>query len=168
MSPDIRTEAPGDGDAILAVHDAAFGGPAEGRLVDGLRRDGNLLLSLVAVEENAIVGHIAFSRLRISDGAPDKAVALAPLAVLPARQGRGIGVSLTENGLERLARAGETLVFVLGDPAYYGRFGFSAAAARPYGTPWPGDAFQALWLGAPVSDPGGMVHYGRAFSAFED
>lgn len=168
MGMDVRIERATDAPAIRNVHNAAFGGPAEGLLVDELRRLYDMLLSLVAVDQGEIIGHIAFSRMRISGGAPEEAVSLAPLGVAPSHQSGGIGTALTKAGLGRLRDAGETLVFVLGDPAYYGRFGFSAEAARAFTSPWPGEVFQALWLVPAIPDSGGVVHYSKAFEMFED
>jgi putative acetyltransferase len=127
--------------------------------------DGDLVLSLVVDEGDAVIGHVAFSRMQINgEGISEPAVALAPVAVLPAQQRRGIGAALIEDGLRRLRQSGETLVFVLGEPAYYGRFGFAAAPAARFDTPYPGPYFQslALSLRAPSS---GALRYARAFSA---
>lgn len=167
MQIQVRHEEPGDVAPISNVHDLAFGGPSEGKLVVALRTYGDLVLSLCAELDGDIAGHAAFSRLRVSDGVPGRAVCLAPVGVLPARQSQGIGTALIEEGLRALRQAGETLVFVLGDPDYYGRFGFSADTARGFDAPWSGDAFQALWLTDPVPQSGGLVHYPVAFSAFE-
>ncbi|WP_136652458.1 GNAT family N-acetyltransferase [Paracoccus aeridis] len=117
----IRPETPGDTAAISDLLIRAFDGPAEARLVDQLRRDGDLDLSLVAVEDGRIVGSIVLSPLR----APFPARALAPVAVAPDRQRAGIGTALIAAAFA--ARPGHTIV-VLGDPAYYARSGF-----RPVG-----------------------------------
>lgn len=168
MQCDIRPEAPADFAVITCVHDAAFGGSAEGELVAKLRRSGDLVLSLAAGVNGEIIGHVAFSRLRISEGPSVRAISLAPVAVLPAHQRQGIGTALIERGLQVLREAGETLVIVLGDPAYYGRFGFSSTLARQFKSPWQGDAFQAVWLANPVSDCGGVVHYPEAFLEMDE
>ena len=107
----------------------AFGGEAEANLVDRLRATGNLILSLVAIENQEVVGHIAFSLVRIDSTAGTKdAVGLGPLAVLPAFQRRGIGSELVPAGLAKLQKAGHGVVVVLGHPEYYPRFGFVPAA----------------------------------------
>lgn len=145
------------------VIETAFSGSAEAGLVERLRDDGDLVLALVAASEGRIVGHVAFSRLRIAgDGMENAAVALAPFAVTPARQRQGIGTELVRRGLDHLARRGEALVFVLGDPAYYRRFGFEAAAARGFASPYDGPHFQALRL-APSAPVSGLVRYPAAF-----
>jgi putative acetyltransferase len=163
MTPAIRDETPADVAVIRAVNEAAFAGAQEADLVDALRRDGDLVLSLVADAGDAVVGHVAFSRMQIDDeGTSAPAIALAPVAVLPTQQRRGIGTTLIGDGLRRLRQSGETLVFVLGEPAYYGRFGFAAAAR--FETPYPGPYFQSLAL-SPRAPSSGTARYARAFAA---
>ena len=134
----------------VGVHDAAFAGPAEGRLVDALRDSGLFSpdLSLVAVTAGGdVVGHVLFSRLDLEvDGRDVPAVALAPLAVLPCHQRIGIGTRLVREGLRRLEALRLEAVIVLGDPAYYARFGFSQALAAPLASPYAGPHLQALAL----------------------
>jgi putative acetyltransferase len=165
MSADgqIRPEAPGDGPAVLALHAAAFGQKAEAGLVDRLRTDGDLILSLVAVADG-VVGHVAFSRLTLPAAPAVRACALAPLAVDPARQRRGIGSALVTEGLRRLSQAGLDLVLVLGEPAYYGRFGFTTQAAQALRTPYDGPYLQALALSAEGRAARGPVSYAGAFA----
>jgi putative acetyltransferase len=160
MTLAVRDETPADFAAIRAVNEAAFGGAQEADLVDTLRRDGDLLLSLVA-DDGGVIGHVAFSRVQVEG---DSAVALAPVAVRPEWQRRGAGTALIEHGLQRLRQSGETLVFVLGEPAYYSRFGFVAAPAARFETPYPGPYFQSLAL-SPRAPSSGAVRYARAFSA---
>ncbi len=133
--------------AIRAINLAAFGAPIEADLVDQLRAGGHVLLSLVADVDGALAGHILFTRMWI-DGPPQSlpAAALAPVAVLPTHQRRGIGSRLVEHGLERMRTQNESIVIVLGHPAYYPKFGFSAALAAQLESPFPGDAFMALEL----------------------
>jgi putative acetyltransferase len=164
MTLTLRPEAPTDVAAIRAVNEAAFAGTEEADLVDALRSDGDLVLSLVAAEDDDVIGHIAFSRLRVeSDGSMQPAVALAPVAVSPAHQCRGIGMALIEDGLRCLKQAGETLVFVLGEPRYYGRFGFAAVSAARFVSPYPGRQFQSLAL-SPRAPSSGTLNYAPAFS----
>ena len=118
----------------------AFSTPDEARLVERLREDGDAVLSLVAVEADAVVGHVLFSRLR----APAAALALAPLAVRADRRRRGIGARLVEAGLDRARREGWRAVVVLGDPAYYSRFGFRPEAVRGMASPYAGPALMGL------------------------
>ena len=163
----VRPEAISDIAAIRRVHTEAFGHPEEAALVDALRVAGALCVSLVAVAKGAVVGHIAFSPVIIqSDASTLSALGLAPLAVLPEHQRRGTGARLVRAGL---AACGETpygLVFVLGAPQFYGRFGFEPA--EPLGITWeyggPPDAFmvQALRQGA-LRGVRGLVAYRREF-----
>ncbi|MBI1401331.1 N-acetyltransferase [Hyphomonas sp.] len=157
----IRPTQAGDMDAIAALNDAAFGGPDEARITRRLHGDGDSLVSLVAVGESGILGHIEFFRIRI-DGEPT-GVGLGPMCAWPGLQRSGIGSYLVRTGLEDLDDLGETIVFVLGHPAYYPRFGFSAEAARPFAAPWSGPHFMAQRLreGAPAS---GTLTYPPAFS----
>ncbi len=123
----IRYARPADHPAIADVIAAAFGRADEAQLVERLRADGDVLFELVAEEDGAVVGHILFSRLWA-----DRAElygALAPLAVAPDRQGQGVGSNLSRRGLECAREFGCHGLLVLGEPAYYGRFGFTADAA---------------------------------------
>jgi len=160
--PSIRPEQPPDREAIRAIHQQAFGQTAEADLVDRLRQDGHLALSLVTFRRS-VVAHVAFSRLELWEH-PARAVALAPVAVLPALQGSGIGTALVRDGLRRLAASGEDLVLVLGDPGYYGRFGFSREAARDVTTPYDGPYLQALALSETGRKARGPVRYAPAFA----
>lgn len=131
-TPEIRHEQAGDEEAIFRVHGSAFGRPDEACLVDALRASGNLFLSLVALSNEEIVGHIAFVPLTIENGLESRAaVALAPVGVMPGHQRNGIGAALIHSGLQECDRQGHPLVIVLGDPDYYGRFGF--VPTRQYG-----------------------------------
>ena len=162
----IRAEQPDDDDAVRRLLTAAFDGPAEARLVDDLRADGDALVSLVAEIDGAVVGHILFSPLPIrSAHRVSQAAALAPLAVAPAHQGKGVGSRLARDGIDACRRLGLDGVVVLGAPAYYGRFGFSAEAAKDVGAPYAGGpAFMALALRPDVT-LAGEARYARAFAA---
>jgi putative acetyltransferase len=158
----IRAATPSDRDAIRRVEEHAFGQQAEAGLVDALVGDGDTVLELVAVDEGQVVGHVLFSRLYVEDGAHRAAaLALAPLAVEPSFHGTGIGGALVREAHRRLKDAGETLSVVLGDPAYYGRFGYSHARAAGFESEYQGEALQALaWGEAPQS---GRLVYAAAF-----
>ena len=125
----IRPEQTGDIAAIRRVNEHAFGGPAEAELVDRLREHGNVTLSLVAVQEGNVVGHILFSPVTIESAQQAiPAVGLAPMAVLPESQNQGIGSLLVKAGLDQCRRAGHSVAVVLGHPRYYPRFGFVPAS----------------------------------------
>jgi putative acetyltransferase len=158
----IRPPGPEDAPAIAALLRAAFGGPAEADLVAGLRRDGDAAIELVAEADGAVAGHVLFSPMRVGGV---KALALAPLAVLPARQRQGLGTALVRAGLAKAAARAEAWCLVLGDPAYYGRFGFAAGgAAAVTGIPWAGrPVFQARRLRADGPPLVGPARYARAF-----
>ena len=156
----IRPERPGDEDGIRNVLADAFGRPGEAELVDRLRAEGDAAISLVAEEEGEVVGHILFSPV----AAPFRALGLGPLAVAPARQQSGIGAALVRAGLERVRAGGWEAVFVLGDPAYYGRFGFSASAAAGFDCVHAGPHLMALALDGELP-ASGAVAYAPAFAA---
>lgn len=157
----VRDEQRDDVAAIGQLHTIAFGQAGEAQLVDRLRADGDSVISLVAVEGEAIVGHVMFSRM----GAPFRALGLAPIAVLPQRQGSGIGSTLIREGLKRAALGSWQGVFVLGDPAYYGRFGFDAALARGFTSPYAGPHLMLLALGGGLPVREGRIDYAPAFAA---
>ena len=160
----IRPERSGDVADVRDLVRAAFAGDQEADLVDGLRSNGDLLLSLVAEEAGRVIGHIGLSRVWISrDGRRSPGVCLAPLAVTAERRRRGTGAALVEAGHARLRAAGESICFVLGDPAYYGRFDYSIPAAAGFDCVYAGAHFQALALtrDAPTT---GAITYAAAFA----
>jgi len=156
----IRHERAEDFGAIRRLLIVAFGGPAEATLVEGLREDGDLALALVAKDANEVVGYVAFSPLE----SPERALALAPLAVAPKRQRRGIGAALIAEALRQTRAGGWGAMFVLGDPEYYGRFGFTPEVAAGFDSPYAGPHFMALQL-SDVSVRAAPVVYSKRFSA---
>lgn len=162
-----REEYSGDEAAVRAVHEAAFGRDAEARLVDRLRTDGLIVASVVCVTEEKIVASAVFSDLAVITPAGSiKAVALAPVAVTPMYQHRGFGSSVIVHGLDLCAELGYEAVFVLGDPAYYSRFGFSSEIATAVSGPYSsaGTAWMAMKLHASSVALQGAAHYPDAFS----
>jgi putative acetyltransferase len=159
----IAPEAPQDRTAIHALHAAAFPGDDEARLVDRLRADGDLALSLVARDDaGAVVGHVALSPMT----APFRALGLGPVAVAEDARRAGVAAALIRDGLARAATTGWQGVFVVGDAAYYGRFGFDAAAAVGFVSPYAGPHFMLLRLDPAADLPRrGAVAYAPAFAA---
>lgn len=129
MNVVIRSETPADVAAIRDVVIAAFPTPGEADLVEALRHQGLSRLSLVAEVDGAVAGHILFSPVTIADAHPG--LGLAPVAVHPRLHRQGIGSRLIEEGLRQARASGAHYCVVLGDPAYYERFGFRHA--RPLG-----------------------------------
>lgn len=168
----IRHEQAGDAAAIFAVHAGSFPSDAEARLVDLLRAAGRLIVSLVAVADDRIVGHVAFSPVTVANesrGAMrSPGIGLAPIAVIESFRRRGVAGELIRAGLLACRERGFGWAVVLGDPAYYSRFGFRAAAefglSDAYGG---GPAFQAIELtsGALPSNAG-LVRYAPEFAMF--
>ena len=161
----IRKEAPADVAAVHRVNELAFGQPAEAKLVDALRTAARPFISLVAEDDGKIVGHICFTAVT---GVDASVAGLAPMAVMPGRQKRGIGSRLVEAGLEECRRAGFTVVVVLGHPEYYPRFGFRPASSfglrSEYDVPDP--VFMAMELSPGAADGvNGLVRYHEAFAA---
>lgn len=144
---EIRPETEADFDEIGEVNRLAFGREGEARLVDELRDAGYARLSLVAVEDGRIVGHVMLSEAGIeTENGPVEALALGPVAVIPDRQGEGIGSVLIRDALGRCARDGHRVVVLVGHPGYYPRFGFSSALAGNLSSAYSGEAFMALEL----------------------
>lgn len=134
----IRRERPGDREDIFRIHTEAFEQEFEARLVNVLREEDELKISLVAEVGGRIVGHIGFSEVTInSEVGGGNAIGLAPLAVLPDYQRQGIGSQLVREGLALAARIGYSIAVVLGHPAFYPRFGF--LPARRFGIRWEFD-----------------------------
>jgi putative acetyltransferase len=161
----VRPEQPRDVTAVHAVHTASFPTDLEARLVDRLRAAGRLRVSLVAEIGGAVVGHIAFSPVTAASAAVG--AGLAPVAVAEPHRRQGIAAALVRAGLEACHAAGFGWAVVLGEPAYYSRFGFRPATecglADEYGG---GPAFQAIEL-VPGALPvgAGLVRYDPEFAA---
>ena len=165
----IRPERSADVPAIRTVNERAFGQPDEAALVDAIRARGVRSISLVAVDGGRLVGHILFTpaTIRVADRVHE-AVGLAPLAVDPGHQRRGIGSRLVARGLDRCRESGYRIAVVLGHPAYYPRFGF--VPTRRHGIQFeldvPDDVFMVTEL-VPGALDGctGVAHYAPEFTA---
>ncbi|MFC4298680.1 GNAT family N-acetyltransferase [Castellaniella hirudinis] len=166
----LRHETSADIAAIEAITTAAFANAphtshTEQFIVQALRAAGELTLSIVAEEHGQVVGHVALSLVTITDAHGRKAEGwhgLGPISVLPNRQGQGIGSRLMAQTLSELRAMGAAGCVLLGDPAYYARFGFQAYAGLQLPGVPPG-YFMALALHKPV--PGGIAQYSDAFNA---
>lgn len=161
----IRFESVADHEAFRAIHIAAFANhpfsnQTEHSIVEGLREADALTVSLVAELNGQVVGHIAFSPALV-DGEPCAVYALGPVGVLPPFQRRGIGTRLVESGLVALGGLDASACVLVGDPAYYGRFGFrSESALSMEGV--PPEVFLCLPVAGPM--PRGRVTHHKAFS----
>jgi putative acetyltransferase len=166
----LRQETERDHRAVHALHTAAFDRDAEAQLVAALRTSEQFIpaLSIVAVDAGCVAGHILFSVIRIRDGGAEvPALGLAPLAVQPASQNRGIGSALVRHGLQTCRQFGHRIVVVVGHPRYYPRFGFGPARARGLEAPFPvgDDAFMVCEIekGA-LEGVHAMLEYPPAFA----
>jgi putative acetyltransferase len=160
----LRDESPSDHAAIGALTALAFAGmpysdQSEPQIIERLRAAAALLVSLVAEEDGEIIGHCAFSPVTLSTGVPGW-YGLGPVSVHPDKQGRGIGQALIEEGLHRLRACHAAGCVVLGDPAYYGRFGFRADPALVL-PDVPAEYFQILVLHGPAAS--GIVAFHPGF-----
>jgi putative acetyltransferase len=162
----VRHEHPDDVATVDALVGAAFEGrPNEVALVRGLRSTEPPAISRLAVQDGAIVGHAMLSDLRL-EGSERRVLGLAPVAVAPHRQGRGIGRVLTEDAVVTAERCRATMVVVLGDPAFYRRFGFEPAGAHGIEPP-PGvapDAFLIARLSSYDDTSAGRITYPLVFT----
>ena len=153
--PAIRSQSPEDG--------GLGGGESQVELIGNVASPFGL--HYMTVEGPALVGYAAWPRLQVEAAGKTHAVAgLAPLAVTPPRHRAGIGTALVQAGLADLRARGETLVFVLGDPVYYRRFGFSLETAHSFESPYAGEHFMALALTADAPKSG-RVRYPPPFDA---
>jgi len=165
MPTTIRPETESDSGTIHRVHAAAFETDAEARLVDALRENSKLIVSLAAELDGEIAGHIAFSPVTVND-ADVGGIGLAPVAVLPAHQREGIGGALIRAGIDECDRLGYGFIVLLGHPEYYPRFGFKKASDykldNEYGAD---DAFMAYEIKkGSIPNDGGLIKYATEFA----
>jgi putative acetyltransferase len=173
-TPEVRTAVPlfrleeqADIQPIREILEASFPGFGEADLVDNLRRDGDLVLSIVAEDEGIVIGSVCFSRLWIEGGEKAfPAVALAPLAVYPEYQQQGVATRMVREAHACLAAMGETLSIVLGEPSYYSRFGYSHHRAANFTSDYQSPYLMGLSFGAAPSE--GRLIYPRAFAALSE
>ncbi len=150
----IRSEQTDDIAAVHAINEAAFGEAAEATIVDSLRSACPDAVSLVAVEDDKILGHIFFSPVSVSgEHEMVQGMGLAPMAVLPERQRQGIGSMLVQAGIDAMRQRNCPFIIVLGHPEYYPRFGFAPASSHGLSCQWegiPDEAFMVLILDGPA------------------
>ena len=161
---DIRDERPSDIASIRRVNARAFGRDQEANIVDALRANGAVLLSVIAVAADDVVGHVMYSPVTIG---PVTGAGLGPMAVVPERQRQGIGSDLVTTSLHRLRNAACPFVVVVGHPAFYPRFGFRPASAYGVSCEWPvpDEAFMVNILDAlHVPALKGLARYRPEFS----
>jgi putative acetyltransferase len=164
MMIEIREERAGDVAAIRDVNKRAFGQDLEGNIVDALRSNVAVLLSLVATLNSEVVGHIMYSPITVGEVT---GAALGPMAVLPGRQRQGIGSKLIKTGNRKLKDAGYPFIIVLGHPNYYPRFGFQPASTFGIKCEWnvPDGVFMLLVLDeAKMQGVSGLAKYRHEFS----
>lgn len=165
----IREERQEDYNAIKEVNDKAFNQPQEGMIIEKIRKSGTEILSLVAVIEDKIVGHILFSTVKI-ENYPDlkDGMGLAPMAILPEHQKQGIGSLLIKEGIERLKMKSVPYIVVLGHEHYYPKFGFETASKYSIKCQWdgvPDEAFMVMILDEKVMENvNGVAKYRDEFN----
>jgi putative acetyltransferase len=166
MEIEIRDEEAKDIDQVRDVLRAAFPTDAESKLVDALRANGKSIVSLVAIQKDRVVGHILFSLVSTAPPGETKVIGLAPVAVRPEVQSRGIGSRLIHEGLQRCRELRYDYCVVLGNPAYYQRFGFETASPFGIQNEYGVDhEFMVIRLSSRDLAPG-LVRYATEFSLF--
>ena len=165
MLIEIREERPDDISAVREVNRRAFGQQQESNIVDALRTNGGALLSLVAMMDGRVVGHIMYSPVTLGDTV--NGAALGPMAVRPEHQRQGIGTKLIETGNRKIKDAGYPFIIVVGHAEYYPRFGFRPASKYGIKCEWdvPDEVFMVLMLdAAKMKGVSGLAKYRGEFS----
>ena len=166
MSTIIQKEIPEQYQAVHEILITCFKRDAESKLVTALRKKGMVILSLVAVQNGNVAGHILFTPVTTSPFSNIKGLGLAPLAVKPEYQKQGIGAELVQEGLRLCAEFGYDYIVLLGDPEYYQRFGFKKASGfglqNEYGVD---ESFMIIKL-TDCDFQNVMIHYCQEFSLF--
>lgn len=160
----VRDANEGDAAAIREILVGNFPTPAEADLVEQLHADGDARIALVAVEDGEVAGFCMLSEMKASF----RALGLGPLSSARSMRGRGVGSTLIKESLVRAEAEGWQGIFVLGNPAYYGRFGFKRELAAGFENPYAGPYFLALAFGADqLPETEGVVSYPAAFAAMD-
>ncbi len=160
----VRPADDADLDHIDRIHTAAFASPTESHIVRSLRDRGKLTVSLMIECSGEAIGHLAMSPVQV-DGSSATILAIGPIAVIPERQRQGVGSELMREGINRSRRGGVAAIILLGDPAWYRRFGFKPASMYGLRCRWTdGPAFQVLVLDPDaISNVTGEVRYDACF-----
>ena len=157
----IRKEAVADHQPIRTLHVSCFETDDEANLVDRLRSDGDGVISLVALDKSKIIGHVMFSKM----SAPFKALGLAPIGVAVDWRNQGIAARLIQTAITQATQDGWEAIFVLGDPHYYERFGFSVAHAVNFQSEFAGQFFMVMALQCgKLPTTTGVIEYAPAFN----
>lgn len=158
----VKAELPEHRELIRALHVAAFPDDTEADLVDRLRADGDVVISLVACDGSRVIGHVVFSAM----SAPFRALAMAPVAVAQPHRRKGVAARLINEGIARARDEGWDGIFVVGEPQYYSRFGFSVKKAQRFASPYAGPYFMLLDLTeGGLAGKSGHVTHAPAFAA---
>ena len=160
----VREERPEDVVAIRDVNRRAFGQDQEGNIVDALRSNGAVLLSLVAIQDDQVVGHVLYSPISVGSAT---GAALGPMAVVPELHRQGVGGTLIETGNRIIKDRGHPFILVLGHAGYYPRFGFVPARSRGIQCEWdvPDEVFMLLVLDEEkMRGVSGLSKYRQEFS----
>jgi putative acetyltransferase len=161
----IRPATQNDLEFITRIHRASFPGPDEARLVENLYKNQKAIISILAEQNREVIGHSLFSPVHLSDApAGLRGLGLAPVAVLPSYQRMGAGTGMIQLGLKMAHLRGFDYVVVLGDPAYYRRFGFATASQRGLQNEYGVDAeFMVIEFRKGALAAGGLVRYSEEF-----
>lgn len=161
----IRNEETKDIDQVRAIVCAAFSREAESKLVDALRANGKAIISLVAVDDTEVLGHIMFSPVTTSPPSSARGIGLAPVAVRPDVQSQGIGSQLIREGLHLCRELGFDYCVVLGNPKYYERFGFKKASDSGIQNEY-GEDEAFMWINFTNCTVTGLAQYAPEFAMF--
>ena len=163
----VRDEKSGDAAAVREINELAFEKAIEADLVDSLRAACKKFVSLVAVLDEKVVGHILFTPVTIDGSTISGGMGLAPMAVHPEHQRRGVGRELVRAGIARIEAENCPFIIVIGHPEYYPRFGFERASGRGLSCQWkgvPDEGFMVIILDNQVMDGvSGIVRYRKEF-----
>ena len=161
---EVRPYEEGDASSVRTLLTEAFETAAEAELAEALRADGDAEVEMVAEADGQVIGYIVLSPM----SAPERALGLGPVATRPNYEGHGVASSLIETGLAIATANGFTTVFLLGDPAFYERFGFSVDDAAKFSSAYAGPYWQVTFLDDEEAPKSGEASYAPAFKRFED